>query len=181
MVGLDLKDEVIANCQQTAERYGYTGLSFMTGDIGQYAQSHHAEMVISLHACNTATDYALYHAIKMGAKYIFAAPCCQYQLKEQIKTTDLSLLTRFGAVKDRFAALMTDVIRANLVAAQGYRTQVLEFVDLAHTPKNLLIRAVKTQMPNKAKRMYLQEVDALCTTFNLQPLLKDLLFSKNSS
>ena len=175
MVGLDLKADVIANCQEVAKKYGYDNLQFKHGDIGDFAASHRADMVITLHACDTATDYALYHAIGMGAKMIFAAPCCQHELCSQIKANDLSLLTRYGIVKERAAALMTDTIRANLVASQGYKTQLMEFVDLAHTPKNLLIRAVKTKMPIKARNMYLQEVESLCRAFSLKPLLRELL------
>ena len=173
MTGLDLKSDVIANCQQVAKKYGYKGLSFVQGDIGSFGEQ--ADMVISLHACDTATDYALYHAIKMNAKMIFAVPCCQHELKPQLKNDDLHLLSRYGTVKERLAALMTDSIRANLVAAQGYKTQLMEFVDLAHTPKNLMIRAIKTKMPIKAKNMYLQEVKDLCKAFNLSPTLYNLL------
>ena len=176
MTGLDLKADVITNCQQVADKYGYKGLQFVQGDIGSHGGK--ADMVISLHACDTATDYALYHALKMNAKMIFAAPCCQHELKPQIKNEELNLFSRYGTVKERVAALMTDSIRANLVAAQGYKTQLMEFVDLAHTPKNLLIRAVKTKMPHKAKLMYLQEVEELCRAFNLSPTLYNLLHGK---
>ncbi|MCL2421236.1 MAG: SAM-dependent methyltransferase, partial [Defluviitaleaceae bacterium] len=164
-----------------ADKYGYHNLKFMCGDIGDFAAKQQAvasdipKMVISLHACDTATDYALYHAISMGANMIFAAPCCQHELNSQIKTEAVSLLTRYGIVKERTASLMTDAIRANLVASRGYKTQLMEFVDLAHTPKNLLIRAVKTQMPAKARHMYLQEVEDMCRIFNLKPLLGELL------
>ena len=178
MVGLDLKADVIANCQAAAERYKYSGLRFICGDIGDYAASgadKQTDMVIALHACDTATDCALFHAIKMKAKMIFAAPCCQHELNKQINSDDLSLLTRYGVVKERVAALMTDSIRANLVASQGYKTQLMEFVDLTHTPKNLLIRAVKTKMPLKAKNMYKQEAEDLCKAFNLKPQLRELL------
>jgi len=175
MVGLDLKADVITGCQAVAEKYGYSNLQFMHGDIGDFAANQRADMVIALHACDTATDYALYHAISMGAKMIFAAPCCQHELNSQIKADDLSLLTRYGIVKERVSALMTDTIRANLMASRGYKTQLMEFVDLAHTPKNLLIRAVKTKMPIQARNMYLQEVESLCQTFGLKPLLRELL------
>jgi len=178
MTGLDLKQDVINNCQKVADKYKYSGLKFMYGDIGAYYEATGGaavDMVITLHACNTATDYALYHALNMNAKMIFAAPCCQHELKAQMKSEEFSLLSRYGTVKDRQAALMTDSIRANLVASRGYKTQLMEFVDLAHTPKNLLIRAVKTKMPMKAKNMYRQEVDALCKAFNLSPMLLRLL------
>lgn len=175
MTGLDLKADVIANCQQVAKKYGYDGLRFVQGDIGVYEGQ--ADMVISLHACDTASDYVLYHAIKMNAKMIFAAPCCQHELKPQLKNDSLNILSRYGTVKERLAALMTDSIRANLVAAQGYKTHLMEFVDLSHTPKNLIIRAVKTKMPHKAKYMYMQEVEALCEVFNLSPMLYKLLKS----
>jgi len=178
MVGLDLKADVIQNCEAAARKYGYDGLSFMQGDIGAYSEKHCADMVITLHACDTATDYALYHGIKMNASRIFAAPCCQHELKAQIKTDALSLLTRYGTVKDRAATLMTDAIRANLMAYSGYKTQLMEFVELTHTPKNMLIRAVKTKMPLSARNMYLKEVDALCAAFNLKPTLYRLLFEE---
>ena len=173
MTGLDLKADVISHCQQVAQKYGYNGLEFVQGDIGAYGGQ--ADMVISLHACDTATDYVLYHAIKMNAKMIFAAPCCQHELKPQIKNENLNILSRYGTVKERVAALMTDSIRTNLVAANGYKTNLMEFVDLSHTPKNLLIRAVKTKMPHKAKNMYMREVEDLCEAFNLSPMLYRLL------
>jgi len=173
MVGLDLKPDVIKNCQAVAEKYGYTGLRFMRGEIEDFKEK--TDMVISLHACDTATDYALYRALKAEAKMIFAAPCCQHELKLQMKNDEISLLTRHGVVKERVAALITDSIRANLVASQGYKTNLMEFVDLSHTPKNLLIRAVKTKMPAKARDMYMREVEALCKSFNLSPLLLRLL------
>jgi len=176
MVGLDLKADVIENCQKLAVKYGFRNLNFMCGDIGDFHEkkTERVDMVVSLHACDTATDYALHHAVQMGARFIFAVPCCQHELKGQMKTEDLSLLTRYGTVKDRAAALMTDAIRANLVASLGYKTHLMEFVDLAHTPKNMLIRAVKTKMPKRAKEMYLAEVERVCQMFGVRPLLKEL-------
>ena len=174
MVGLDLKSDVIENCKTVAKKYNYDGLSFQVGDIEHFAKNNKADMVIALHACDTATDYALYHAIKMRAKTIFAAPCCQHELKPQIKT-DIKILTRYGTVKERFSALVTDAIRTNLMAYSGYKTDLMEFVDLSHTPKNLLIRAVKTKMPHSAKDMYLQEVKDICDMLDIKPMLYELL------
>jgi hypothetical protein len=174
MVGLDLKKEVIDSCGAAAAKYGYGGLSFRQGDIAEFDCAG-ADMVISLHACDTATDRALYNAIKTGVKIILAAPCCQHELNARIKSDDLRLLTRYGTVKERFAALMTDAVRANLLAYCGYRTQLMEFVDLTHTPKNLLIRAVKTESPRHVKEMYLDEARRLCEAFGAEPLLMRLL------
>ncbi len=132
-------------------------------------------MVISLHACDTATDYALYNAVSWDARYIFSVPCCQHELNGQIKSENLSLLTRYGIIQERAAALMTDAIRANLLTACGYKTQVLEFMDLSHTPKNLMLRAVRAPLSAQNKNKALEEVKALCGEFNLKPTLLGLL------
>lgn len=185
MVGLDLKSEVIEKCQAAAIRYGYSGLSFKKGDIGEY-QAGEAEgaldldMVITLHACDTATDYALYHAVCRNAKLIFSVPCCQHELNGQIASESFSILTRYGIVKERVSALMTDTIRANLLEYSGYHTQLLEFVDFTHTPKNILIRAVrKNGGSNKLKQKALSEVRALMSEFSLSPTLYRLIIEKS--
>ncbi len=149
MTGLDLKDDVIEHCQQTARKYGYNGLTFAVGDIASYQMEKTADMVVALHACDTATDAALCGAVLRGTSMIFSVPCCQHELNAQITSKDLSILTRYGIIKERTAALMTDAIRANLLTAAGYRTQLLEFVDLAHSPKNILIRAIRAEIPQK--------------------------------
>lgn len=177
MTGLDLKADVIAKCTDAAKRYGYDSLKFERGDIAEYDANAPADMVVTLHACDTATDYALHNAVCRGARMILSVPCCQHELNGQIASDKLKLITRYGIIKERFAALMTDAIRANLLESRGYKTQVLEFVDLSHTPKNLLIRAIKKRPAlDNAGRIALDEAKALMNEFSLEPTLYSLLY-----
>lgn len=175
MTGLDLKEDVIKKCQAAAKRYGYDKLSFKVGDVAVYESDTPVDMVITLHACDTATDYALYHAIRWNTKIIISVPCCQHELNAQIESEDFSIMTRYGLLKERTAAIMTDAIRANLLEYCGYKTQILEFIDFTHTPKNLLIRGVKANIAKAHKDKLLQEVNVLIEEYHLRPTLYELL------
>ncbi|MCI8853244.1 MAG: SAM-dependent methyltransferase [Lachnospiraceae bacterium] len=143
IIGLDLKEDVITRCNELSKKYGYDKLHFWLGDVANYEDVSHVDMVVTLHACDTATDYALYKAVKWGAKVILSVPCCQHELNGQMKNEILQPVLRYGLLKERMAALITDGLRAELLTQQGYETQILEFIDMEHTPKNILIRAVK--------------------------------------
>jgi len=143
VIGLDLKSEVIQQCNILSKKYGYDNLHFLEGDIASYNGSSSVDMVVTLHACDTATDYALYKAVTWGAQVILSVPCCQHELNKQFRCEALKPVMKYGIVKERMAALITDALRAELLESKGYRVQLLEFIDMEHTPKNILIRAVK--------------------------------------
>lgn len=143
IIGLDLKADVIENCSRLAESYGYDKLHFLQGDIAGYQGLQKVDMVVTLHACDKATDYALAKAVEWDAEVIFSVPCCQHELNAKISSDLLAPVLKYGILKERLSALITDGIRANLLESKGYTTQILEFIDMEHTPKNLLIRAVK--------------------------------------
>lgn len=180
VTGLDLKKDVIEHCNQLAEELHYDQLHFEQGDIHSYQGADAVDMVVSFHACDKATDYALEKAVKWGAGVIMAVPCCQHELNAQIHCDILQPVLQYGLIRERMAALITDALRADLLERQGYRVQILEFIDMEHTPKNLMIRAVKEKETEKpAKRMQaakrISSVDELVEFLHVDPALKRLL------
>lgn len=175
IVGLDLKKDVIDKCNTTAEKYGYSDLHFFCGDIKDYKADFIPDIVITLHACDTATDYALYNSVMWNAKYIFSVPCCQHEVNNTIKSNTLSAFTDYGIIKERVSALITDTIRSKLLEACGYSVDLMEFIDIAHSPKNLLIRAKKTNVSVKKKKDSIDKIESLRREFSFEQKLYDLL------
>ncbi|MDO4267795.1 MAG: SAM-dependent methyltransferase [Eubacteriales bacterium] len=171
IIGLDLKKDVISRCSRLAEQYGYDGLSFADGDIAGFEGVEHVDMVVTLHACDTATDYALEKAVRWGARVILSVPCCQHELNKQLKNQLLKPALQYGLIKERMAALLTDGLRAEILEHYGYRTQILEFIDMEHTPKNILIRAVY----DGRKKDNRQELEEMMQFLSVEPALARLL------
>lgn len=177
ITGLDLKQDVIDHCSRLAREYGYESLSFCCGDIASYEGADQVDMVVTLHACDLATDYALEKAVNWGAKVILSVPCCQHELNGQIKNECMEPVFQYGLVKERMAALYTDGIRAQTLEYRGYRTQILEFIDMEHTPKNILIRAVRQDRAKAEKRREKtgRQIRELLTFLHADPAVVRLL------
>ena len=171
IIGLDLKTDVIRHCNELAVKYGYEKLKFLEGNIADYTGVEEVDMVVTLHACDTATDFALDKAVGWNARVILSVPCCQHELNGQIKSETLEPLMKYGLIKERMAALVTDALRAEYLESCGYDAQILEFIDMEHTPKNILIRAVKTgkKKGNLGKKKESEEF------LHLNPMLGRLL------
>ncbi|WP_337913077.1 SAM-dependent methyltransferase [Paenibacillus arenosi] len=178
ITGLDLKEDVIAHCEKLARTLQYDGLHFALGDIAQYQWAGNVDMVVTLHACDTATDMALEKAVRWGASVILSVPCCQHELYQQVAAPQLEPLLRHGILKERFAALATDAARAKLLDVVGYSTQLLEFIDLEHTPKNLLIRAVAAKRKQDEVDKMWAEYQAYQQFLHVRPYLERALQSE---
>lgn len=190
ITGLDLKKDVIENCNELAKKLGYTKLEFLHGDIADYTGTDSVDMVVTLHACDTATDYALFKAISWNARIIFCVPCCQHELNKQLADKHTGISNRdvtafkYGLIRERMAALYTDVFRAEMLEEQGYRTQILEFIDMEHTPKNILIRAVRRPaqlMADKTDDGQKSSYKLLMEELGVEPLLYRLLNGQHPS
>jgi len=175
ITGLDLKTDVIDHCNRLAEEYGYRELHFEKGDISTYEGADSVDMVVTLHACDTATDFAIEKAVKWGANVIMVVPCCQHEVNKQISCKELDGLLKYGLIKERMSALITDGLRAQMLEKLGYETQVLEFIDMEHTPKNILIRAVKKSGMQKRGKQKYTSVEEMCKFLNISPTLQKLL------
>lgn len=176
ITGLDLKQKVIEDCQALADRYGYDGLQFLCGDIADYNGTDEVDMVVTLHACDTATDYALYKAVKWHASVILSVPCCQHELNRKMQCETLSGAFQYGLIKEWTAALMTDAMRGQLLEMKGYKTQLLEFIDMEHTPKNILIRGVKSKglLPKAARKQQMENYQKCRDFFGAELTLEKL-------
>ncbi|HWT27655.1 MAG TPA: SAM-dependent methyltransferase, partial [Mobilitalea sp.] len=174
VIGLDLKTDVIQHCNHLSQAYGYEKLHFLQGDIASYHGSSAVDMVVTLHACDTATDHALHKAVSWGAKVILSVPCCQHELNAQIHNELLQPVIKYGIIKERLAALFTDALRAELLETQGYRVQLLEFIDMEHTPKNILIRAVKRNSMDSAIEVKEEKLKECIDFLGVSPCLERL-------
>lgn len=174
IIGLDLKKDVIRLCNELSEKYGYEKLKFLEGNIADYTGVDEVDMVVTLHACDTATDFALAKAVGWNAKVILSVPCCQHELNGQIQNDMLAPVLKYGLIKERMAALITDALRAEYLEGEGYEAQILEFIDMEHTPKNILIRAVKTGKKKANK----EEIKNCEKQLHVSPMLGRLLEDK---
>ncbi len=170
IVGLDLKKDVIDFCSKTACELGYTNLTFLMGDIADYTGDN-ADMVVTLHACDTATDYALINAVNWNTKVILSVPCCQHELFSQIKNDLHQPMLKYGIIKDKFTELLTDALRGLKLEEMGYKVSMIEFTPLEHTSKNIMIKAVKSVPYKKLQQKAAGEYNALKEFYNVNPAI----------
>ena len=173
IVGIDLKKQIIDKCNQLANKYNYDQLYFHQGDVKTYQSTEQVDMVVSLHACDIASDYALYQAIQLNAKIILCAPCCQSEINQQFKPKEISLFNEYGLIQERISSLITDGLRANILGVMDYQVSILEFIESKHSPKNIMLRAVKRKRSDKNKLK--QQVYKIVEEFQLEPTLLNLL------
>lgn len=174
-VGLDLKEDVIGFCNRTAQTLGYEELSFQVGDIAQYSQDAQADMVVTLHACDTATDYALIQAVHWQAQVVLSVPCCQHELFSQLDNPDQHAVLKHGILKERFAAILTDALRALALEQAGYEVSMIEFTSLEHTAKNILLRCIRKENSTDASEKASVEFSRLCAYWSVHPTIASLL------
>lgn len=179
IIGLDLKSNVIDTCNRIRDKYGYKNLNFINKDIALFDELDHIDLIMTLHACDVATDYALYHAIRLKCKYILSVPCCQKEINKQLDKDSFAIMNKYGLLKERFSALLTDSIRANILEYYGYRVNVGEFIDFDASPKNVLIKGVKTQ--NGFNEEIKKELDETIKKYGIHQTLYDLCFKKENN
>ncbi len=172
--GFDLKKDVVDNCNAIAGKSGFSRLQFFAGDIAGVDVSERVDMIITLHACDTATDIAIAYGINRKCRVIMCVPCCQHELFGQVKNNTLDNILSYGILKERFSALLTDGLRAEALKLSGYKTSVLEFIDMEHTPKNIMIRAVKKENFIKSEKD-IENYERLLKEFNVSPMIWRLL------
>ncbi len=175
ITGIDLKADVVQMLNETAQKYGYEKMNFIAENIFD-SDFKGADMLISLHACDKATDYTLFNAVRNGVGIILSVPCCQHELNEKFDSSTFKVLNRYGLIKERVSALFTDAIRASLLTYCGYKVKIAEFVPLAHSPKNVMIKAVKANLSESVRKDALSEARALMKEFNVTQELHTLLF-----
>ncbi|HQK34045.1 MAG TPA: SAM-dependent methyltransferase, partial [Spirochaetales bacterium] len=176
MIGLDLKQDVMTSCNVLAQRYGMNNLIFKTGDIAGFTELTQADLVVCLHACDTATDYAIQKAVTWNAKAILAVPCCHKELIHTIQAEPLTYMMKHGIIRERVGSLVTDTLRALALEAVGYTVTIMEFIATEHTPKNILIRAQKlSDFSESQKKIALERLYAFMEFWNVKPLIVRLL------
>ena len=173
ITGIDLKEDVVAYCNKLAQDCGFDRLKFFCGDVSRFAMEQKCQMMVTLHACDTATDFALGYAAKNDVKIILSVPCCQHELFKQVENEGLSPMLKHGILKERFSALLTDAARGQLLESVGYKTSIMEFIDMEHTPKNIMIKAVRTKRGLNAKK--LEQYRKMAQEYNINPTLFNLL------
>lgn len=174
IIGYDLKEDVVEKCNAVAGKYGYSGLHFIRADVTRDAlYDKKIDMIVTLHACDTATDYALYYALSKKADYIFSVPCCQHEVNKSMKKGgELDIFLRHGIIKERMCALLTDSIRADVLEDMGYKVDVIEFIDFEHSPKNIMLRAVRT---GKRGQERIERAKALSQRYGFEQTLLGLI------
>ena len=173
IIGYDLKADVVKRCGEIAKKYGYDGLEFVHADVTKdVLTDRNIDMIVTLHACDVATDYALHYAIRKKADFIFSVPCCQHEVNSSIhKGGDLDMLLKYGIIKERVSALLTDSIRASVLEDMGYTVDMIEFIDFDHSPKNIMIRARRNGKPGSTGR---QQAQALADAYGFKQTLLEL-------